>query len=243
MHPTSPAESHEVRLAAAAVLILQFALMLLAFLVLSSAINWPASLDLPASEALPLVAQQASAVALGYGSYFTSAALLVLAGPLVRRAIGAGGALGDLLVSLAAVAGLAKVLGLTRWLFLMPELAAAYQAPGATPETRATLSALYDAFNTYAGAVGEFLGVCLFAGLWTIVLALALRAGGRPRLGLAFLASGTLLIGGIPALFGVEAGPLLLISGLFWQFCLLALAVVLISPKRAVGESGSVLPA
>jgi hypothetical protein len=137
----------------AAVLLIQFALMLTAFIVLSSAIDWPASLDLPASEALPRVAENATAVAWGYGAYFTCSLLLVVLGALVRRAIGAQGAAGDLIVALAAAAGLAKVLGLSRWLFLMPGLAASYVAPGATAETQAITAQLYDAFNAYAGAM------------------------------------------------------------------------------------------
>ena len=39
--------------------------------VLGQAIGWPASLRLPATEVLPLIAGQANAVLVGYGAYLT----------------------------------------------------------------------------------------------------------------------------------------------------------------------------
>ena len=222
---------------AAAVLLVQFALMWVAFGVLSTTIDWPASLDLPASEALPRVAENASAVAWGYGAYFTCSLLLVLLGALVRRALGADGATGDLIVALAAAAGFAKVLGLSRWLFLMPGLAASYVAPGATAESQAITAQLYDAFNAYAGAVGEMLGVCLFAGLWTAAVAVALWRTERRRLAAAFALAAVLLLAGLPSGFGVDVGPVLLLSGVFWQLCLAALAINLL--RSGGGGSGS----
>jgi hypothetical protein len=221
----------------AALLLIQFALMLTAFIVLSNAIDWPASLDLPASEALPRVAENATAVAWGYGAYFTCSLLLVVLGALVRRAIGAQGAAGDLIVALAAASGFAKVLGLSRWLFLMPGLAASYVAPDATADSQAITAQLYDAFNAYAGAVGEMLGVCLLSGLWTAAVAVALWRTGRRGLGAAFALAAVLLLAGLPSGFGVDVGPVLMVSGLVWQFCLAALAVSLL--RSGGGGSGS----
>ncbi len=58
-------------------LVLEPVLMYAAFFVLSSSINWPASLDEPASVNLPLVTQERGAVILGYGVYLAYSLLIL----------------------------------------------------------------------------------------------------------------------------------------------------------------------
>src|SRR6185503_9386970 len=56
------------------------------------------------------------------------------------------------------VAGLAQTLGFLRWPFLVPHLAEAYLAPGASEAQRATAALVFEAFHRYAGmAIGEHL--------------------------------------------------------------------------------------
>lgn len=69
-----------------------------------------------------------------------------------------------------SLCGLVQVLGLFRWAFLVPSLAAQYNAPNATPATREAVSVVFHAFHEFMGvAVGEHLGY-LFTASWTILL-------------------------------------------------------------------------
>lgn len=81
----------------------------------------------------------------------------------------------NVVASLSAVfgslAGLVQALGLIRWVVLVPGLAAAYTAPGATDLDRSMAASIFDATNLYLGVgVGEHLGY-LFTGVWTLLVA------------------------------------------------------------------------
>ena len=66
-----------------------------------------------------------------------------------------------------------QALGLLRWVMLVPSLAAAYVAPGAT-------AGLFDAMNHYLGAgVGEHLGY-LFTGASTVMVSALIWTQWRP---------------------------------------------------------------
>src|SRR5688500_5919640 len=78
------------------------------------------------------------------------------------------------------VAGVVQFLGLVRWPFLVPYLAATYLDPASSGATRESVTVVFQAFNQYAGvAVGEHLGY-LFTGLWTALVALAMLASPLP---------------------------------------------------------------
>src|SRR5688500_5287053 len=49
------------------------------------------------------------------------------------------------------VAGLAQTLGFLRWPFLVPHLAEAYLAPGASEAQRSAAAMVFEAFHRYAG--------------------------------------------------------------------------------------------
>lgn len=212
---------------AALLLLGQFAAMWGAFAILAPAIDWPTSLDQPASVMLPLLLQQAGPVVLGYASYLLHALLLVPLAVLLRHTLRMGPVLGGAAVALGVLAGFAKALGIARWLFLMPGLAAAYADPSATDATRAAVTVVFDSFNAYAGGVGEHLGVALFAGVWTVLLGAALiRLGGGARLlGLAGVGAAALLLATLGSVIGHESPLLLTVSGIVWQVWTAAVAV------------------
>ena len=219
---------------AAGLLVAQFILMWTAFFILSSAINWPISLDDPAAVALPRVLAQSQAMMTGYGCYLMVGLLLVPATAALNARLGLTGALGGLTLSLATLSALAKSIGITRWLFAMPTLAQAYVAPDAD---HAAIAVMFETLNAYAGGIGEILGVGLISGLWTLVIAREIAR--RPNVGVKALAgflalTGLILLGTIPAGFGVDLGPVLTLSGVAWQFALFGVALwALTSPKRA----------
>ncbi len=241
VYSTAPSRSlgHTPRVATttAALLVSQFVLMMVPVVVLGRAINWPASLSEPASVVLPLIVAQRGAVAVGYFSYFLSALLLLPIALLLRRVFAQqDGALLTIATWFGAFAGVLKLFGISRWLLLMPALANSYVDPAATSGTRDTIAVVYDAFNRYAGGIGENLGVMLFAGVWTVLIALVLlRTARLPRwVGWSGIVAGLVLLAGFAEVFGVDVGGVYLtVSGFGWQIWLLALAVVVFRLRSA----------
>jgi hypothetical protein len=129
------------------------------------------------------------------------------------------------------VAGIVQTLGLLRWPFLVPHLAQAYLAPGASEAQRAAAALVFEAFHRYAGmAVGEHLGY-LSTSLWTFLVALLMLRS--PLFGRWLGASGMVLALGIatgllePA--GWElAGAINAISYLAWALWMIVVGVVLL---------------
>lgn len=180
--------------------LLQTVLFAVPIIVLGRAIGWPASLRLPAEKALPLIAAEADAVLLGYGAYLlVSLALIPLAfalrGWLATR--GVTGWWPDAVAFIGAGAGLFKTLGIVRWLSVMPVLAAEFEKT-TDPVALKMIALTYSAINSYAGAVGELLGVQILSGLWLAAIGQALFAIGKVWLGL----------------FGFVCGALFLLTGL-----------------------------
>lgn len=208
----------------ALLLIAQFAAMLGAFLILAPAIDWPASLDLPPSEILPLLVAQQGAVFAGYLSYLVHALLLVPLAILLPRALGVSPSLGMGILGLGLLAAFGKALGILRWLVLMPGLAVAWTDPAPAAETKAAIGVVYAAFNAYAGGVGEALGVGLFTGVWTLLLSLALFRRGARVLGAVGTVAGLGLLATLLSVIGVENPVLPTGAGMLWQFWTLGVA-------------------
>jgi hypothetical protein len=198
-----------------------------AFFILAPAINWPASLDEPPAIILPLILDQSVAVFAGYLSYLIHALALIPLAILLRDALRLDGAIGRAVVTLGVLAGFAKALGICRWLFLMPALAAAYTDPAASPATKDAIAVVYEAFNAYAGGVGELMGVGLFAGVWTIVISIATLRLGWTVIGYAGFGAAALLLSTLLSVVGIESPIMLTLSGILWQFWTLALAITI----------------
>jgi Domain of unknown function (DUF4386) len=208
-------------------LLAQFVFMGGAFFILMPSINWPASLDEKPAVILPLILEQAGPVFAGYSSYVLHALLLIPLAVTLRSTLKMSPVLGGMAVALGVLAGLAKALGITRWIFLMPGLAAAYTNPEASAVTKDTIAVVFDAFNAYAGGVGETLGVGIFTGLWTLLVSVALmRLGGGARvIGLVGLVAAAGLLLTLLSVFGVENPLFLTVSGAIWQVWAVTLAV------------------
>ncbi len=208
------------------------ALFFAAFVVLSSAIDWPNSLDLPAAEGLPLVAAETTGLLTGYWLYFAYSLGIAPLAVLLPRALGArSGVLVALIVVTGAISAAFRALGIARWLLAMPALADTYveAAPGSA--TREAALVTYTTLNDFGGGVGEILGVTLTgAALAALVSVLVLRtAGPRWLAAVGFLAAVSLLLALVDELFVVVGTTAFLV----W---LLALAVHLFrSPAAATG--------
>jgi hypothetical protein len=203
----------------------QFALMGSAYLILSGAINWPISLDDPASIALPRLLANADSVMAGYSCYLMVSLLMIPATAAFNTRFGLSGSRANLLMALATFSAMAKTIGIGRWLFVMPSLAQAYVSPDAD---KATVAYIFDALNAYAGGIGEVMGVGLASGVWTLLIAnTVFRAGGMAAklLGVFTFLVGVSLFFTIPAGFGVDLGPILTISGVSWNLALFGIGL------------------
>lgn len=143
-------------------------------------------------------------------------------------------------LSIAAVfgvlAGVVQTLGLLRWPFLVPHLAAAYLAPGAGEAQRAAAAMVFEAFHRYAGmAVGEHLGY-LCTSVWTFLIGLAmLRARLLGRwLGLSGMVLAVGVASGLLEPAGWElAGTINALSYMGWALWTMVVGIVLVVRRDA----------
>ncbi|GAB4112358.1 MAG: hypothetical protein Fur005_45600 [Roseiflexaceae bacterium] len=222
----------------AIILLLEGLLLFVPMAILGQAINWPASLDLPAAEMLPLLQAQLEPTRLGYAVYLIYSILFFPLALLVNRLIAerqaeAGGQSGVLLqigLGFAALSTLARSIGIIRWLVAMPVLARLYTDPNATAANQAGIAAAFEALNAFGGSIGEVLGVNLFAGVWLLLTSITiLRTGALPRwLGIfGLLAAASLFVATIE-IFGVNIGALIIVSTSGIQLWFLAAGAVLL---------------
>ena len=162
----------------------QSILLFLPLIILGNAINWPDSLDYPASQSLPLILNNLDQVRLGYGIYLFYSILWILVGTLIAR-IALNKKEIDILFILAivliSVSALARSIGIIRWLTASPFLAEIYSA--ATEVSRETIAIIQTVVNNWGGAIGEILGVSLFTSGWLVAVSLIiLRNNHLPRI-------------------------------------------------------------
>jgi hypothetical protein len=161
-----------------------FVVALLAFApvaILGPAIGWPASLGNPAAAQLAAIAANAGAITLGYGVYaLYSLAITPVAVLVAWRVTGLRGQWAALIVSFGALSTLARLIGILRWLTVMPVLAKSHATGDAI--TQIMTEQIFSAINAYGGGIGELLGVALFGGLWLLLAMIAaLRNAQLPK--------------------------------------------------------------
>jgi hypothetical protein len=153
--------------------ILQGLLIFIPTFVLGAAINWPDSLDDPASIALPRLLENEGAVRAGYFAYLVYSILFVVSIALLSELVFGknAGILMRIVIALAIASALARSIGIIRWLVPMYDLADLWNG-ATTEEQRYTISATFDALNSYGGTIGEILGVSIFAALAILLLSI-----------------------------------------------------------------------
>lgn len=153
--------------------ILQGLLIFIPTFVLGAAINWPDSLDDPASIALPRLLENEGAVRAGYFAYLIYSILFVVSIALLSEIIFGknAGILMRIIIALAIASALARSIGIIRWLVPMYDLADLWKGAG-TEEQRYTISTTFEALNSYGGTIGEVLGVSIFAALAILLLSI-----------------------------------------------------------------------
>ena len=213
----------------------QSILLFLPLIILGNAINWPDSLDYPASQSLPLILNNLDQVRLGYGIYLFYSILWVLIGTLIARIALDRKEIDTLFVvaiALISVSALARSIGIIRWLTASPFLAEIY--PTATEVSKETIVFIQTVINNWGGAIGEILGVSLFTSGWLVAVSLIiLRNNYLPRiLGWFGLIVSVILSSPVIELFGMSASIFLsTVSIHLWLF-LAGLIILFKKPKE-----------
>lgn len=214
------------------------------FAVLAATFDYPDVLRRGAGEVLPRVHAAGALLLVPWYAYAAVAAAFVPLSLALRRVLRAPhGALAG--TTLAGVlAGVFQLLGLLRWVFVVPVLAASHGDPGASDATRAAAEQSFALVHQLFGvAIGEHLGQ-LCTAVWTFGVVRALAANGEVPRWLPWpgaIAALLLVLGQAEAFATVvpfALGPLALavpLGFVLWSLWLAALGIVLLrAPARAV---------
>ncbi|MEU6149757.1 DUF4386 family protein [Actinosynnema sp. NPDC047251] len=212
-------------------LLVEGLLMVVPIVLLGAAVGWPASLGDPAAVVLPLVAENETALRLGYIAYLAYSALFLPVALWATATLAPGrydSRVARLGLAFAALSALARCVGVVRWLTAMPDLAHDWQAD----VNRAAIEVQYDALNSFAGGVGELLGVSLFAAGWLLCLAKVADVPSWLRVFTVLTAAALALP--MVELLGVDAGPLISVGSATVQvWFLVAAGYVLRGGRRS----------
>ncbi len=209
-------------------------LMFVPLFVLGAAIGWPASLDLPAAQILPLITQQQDAVRFGYLVYLFYSVIFFPTIAALGIALGEN-ATTRLAAQFALISSLARSIGILRWLTAMPALAGL-----AVSNDPQTTQMIYAAINGYGGGIGELLGVSLFGMIAIALISKRIfETDTLPKwLGVfGLIAAGALVLPWLEV-FGINLGPVISVSVAVVQLWFLAVGVTLMrrphqQPARA----------
>ncbi|MCX7286364.1 MAG: DUF4386 family protein [Rhodobacterales bacterium] len=191
------------------------------FALLAAWFDYPDILRQPAGEVLDAFAAGGPGLVLTWYAFSLSAVGLILFAPALalttadwsrRPGLAVGAAL------IGALAGLAQAIGLFRWVFAVPALAAAHADLATDAATRVALETAFTLANGWGGvAVGEHLGQMLTL-VWVALAALQARAGGQRLARLAMVPAALAVVGiglglgeGLSLALGHEA-PLLALA-------------------------------
>lgn len=223
----------DVRLArrAGAALGLAAALAIAGFTVLGTVFEYPQVLEEPVADILALYRAHQTAVMTWFGVLVLSSALMAPAGIWLGRI--AGGTLGRWITGLGIAAATVQVVGLQRWVTLVPGIS----DDALDPAKRAAAEDRFELLHTVLGkAIGETLGYA-FTAAFTILVVVALRRTILPAwmAYVGVVAAGLIATGVvIPVL---EAASLSNFAGyVLWCGWLIAVAVLLLRTGPRTGR-------
>jgi hypothetical protein len=202
------------------------------FTALGSVFEYPQILKEPTADILELYRQHQGAVMAWFGVLMVSAALLAPAGILLGRL--AGGSRGRWIAVLGVVAAAVQVIGLSRWVLLVPGISQDALDPARTTAAHHS----FELVHTWLGTIlGETIGYALTAN-FTVLITMAVTRAVAPRwmVWLGYL-SGALIATGVLIPLGLEAASLSNFAGyVAWCLWLIAMAVILWRAPRAVAD-------
>ena len=222
------------RLAAAAMAAAAL-LAIAGFTALGSVFEYPQILKSPTAEILGLYRRHQGAVTAWFLVLVISAALLAPAGMLLGRL--AGGSRGRWIARLGVAAAAVQVIGLSRWVLLVPGISSDATDPARTADAQRT----FELVHTWLGTVlGETIGYALTAS-FTVLVTYAVTRGAAPRW-MTYLgyASAGLIATGVLVPLGLAAATLTNFAGyVAWCLWLIAMAVILWRAPSTAARSGA----
>ena len=207
------------------------------FALLGKRFDYPDILRRPSSEILERFRAGGSSLILLWWAFMLSGLLLIAGAVLLGQVLGLTGIV-PLATTFGVLAGLVQMLGLLRWVYLVPALARAHADLTLSPEQRDAYSAVFGALHQYLGVgIGEHLGY-LFTGLWSILVGVAVVQGAVLPMWLGWPA---IVVGAGLALGSAEflgpneeegwglAGAAIPILYVVWSLWLLAMGIALLA--------------
>jgi hypothetical protein len=226
----------KVEVAAGAFLIVAPLWFNVTFALLARRFDYPDILRRPADEILDRFRAGGSWLILTWWMFMLSGLLLIPAVVLLGQALGLRGIV-PLAVTVGVLAGLVQMLGLLRWVYLVPSLARTNADPGLESGQREAAVAVFRAMHQYLGVgVGEHLGY-LFTGLWSVLIGVAIVGRELIPVWMAWIGIvvGVSLIIGSAEFLGRDeddgwalAGAAVPILYIAWSLWLLAMGIALI---------------
>ncbi len=207
------------------------------FTLLATRFDYPDILRRPTPEILERFRAGGPGLILLWWAFTLSGLLLIVSAVLLALVLGMD-ALVVVATTVGVIAGVVQMLGLLRWVYLVPMLARADADPSLDAMQRAANDAVFGAAHRYLGVgVGEHLGY-LFTGLWSLLIGFAVVQGSvMPSwLGWPGIAIGAGLVLGSAEFLGPNeeggwplAGAAIPILYVAWSVWLLAMGVALIA--------------
>ena len=192
MHP------HTTRRLAAAAMAGAATLAIAGFTALGSIFDYPGILKEPIADILTAFRDQQTAVTGWFLVLIVSAALLAPIGVLLGRI--AGGRLGTWITGLGIAAAAVQVLGLARWVLLIPGVSDDATVPTQTADAHRT----FELLHTWLGTVlGETIGYALTAA-FTVLVVIAMTTIAPRSIGWLGYASAVLIATGVTIPLGLE---------------------------------------
>ncbi|MEX2538230.1 MAG: DUF4386 domain-containing protein [Actinomycetota bacterium] len=146
------------------------------FAMLGKQFDYPEILRRPSAEILERFRAGGSALILLWWAFMLSGLLLIAGAVLLGQALGFRGIV-PVATTLGVLAGLVQMLGLLRWVYVVPAIARDYADPTLGREQRDVHAAVFRTFHQYLGVgVGEHLGY-LFTGIWSVLTGVGVIQG------------------------------------------------------------------
>ena len=207
-------------------------------IILGAKFDFPDILRQPASKAFELFQANQSSIVLGYYIFLISSLIYIPLSYSLRETLFKPNLkpLWGLLTGLGITTAIFQAIGFVRWIFTMPLLTERYFAE---PQSKATLTLVYDFVNRYAGmSIGEHLGF-IAMGSWTLVLSAILicHSGFKKTLGYLGLLIGSGLIISVLEHFGGSNtaffGTLNFLANTVFTFWILGIAIAIGFSRRS----------
>jgi hypothetical protein len=169
---------------------------------LASNFDYPGILRSPPGVILEAFAAGGAPLILAWATFALAALLFAPVAVAMAKVTRRKGHASSAVAALGVAAGVTQAIGLSRWVYAVPGLAAGWVASAADPGLRSSIEASFTTLHQFAGVgIGEAIGQSLTA-FWLIGVAVGQRR--NPRFGRGPAALG--VIGGIVLLLGLVEG-------------------------------------